>query len=111
MLANGDVSAGHARALLGLESVERQNELARLIVKRGLSVREVESMVVSAQSGPKPPRAVREMDPNTRAAALEMERALATRVKIVGSEARGKIEISYFSAEDLQRLFEMLTRQ
>ena len=110
MVANGDVSAGHARALLGLESAERQNELARLIVKKGLSVRAVESMVASAQSGPKPRRTARQLDPNTRAAALEMERALGTRVKIVGGEARGRIEISYFSAEDLQRLYEVLTR-
>jgi ParB family chromosome partitioning protein len=111
MVANGDVSAGHARALLGLESVERQHELARLIVKRGISVRAVESMVASAQSGPKPRRTAQQMDPNTRAAALEMERALGTRVRIVGGEACGKIEISYFSAEDLQRLYELLTHR
>ncbi len=110
MVANGEVSAGHARALVGLESAERQNELARLIVKRGLSVRQIESMVVSAQGGRKAPRTTRQMDPNTRAAALEMERALGTRVKIAGSEKRGRIEISYFSGEDLQRLYELLTR-
>jgi len=111
MVTNREVSAGHARALLGLESAERQNELARLIVKRGLSVRQVESMVALAQRAPKAPRATGQVDPNTRAAALEMERALGTRVKIVGSEKRGRIEISYFSGEDLQRLYELLTRR
>jgi ParB family chromosome partitioning protein len=109
MVAGGEVSAGHARALLGVESAARQNELARLIVKRGLSVRQVESMVASPRSGPRPRRASGPIDPNTRAAAVEMERALGTRVKIVGGETRGKIEISYFSAEDLQRLYELLT--
>jgi len=109
MVANGDVSAGHARALLGLESADRQNELARLIAKRGLSVRQVESMVSTAQSAREKQKAARQVDPNTRAAAREMERALGTRVKIVGSEKRGRIEISYFSGDDLQRLYDLLT--
>ena len=111
MVTNREVSAGHARALLGLESAERQNELARLIVKRGLSVRQVESIVALSHRAPKAPRAAGQVDPNTRAAALEIERALGTRVKIVGSEKRGRIEISYFSGEDLQRLYELLTRR
>ena len=111
MVANGDVSAGHARALLGLQSADRQNELAQLIAKRGLSVRQVESIVASAQSAPEAQRVERKVDPNTRAAALEMERSLGTRVRIVGSENRGKIEISYFSGDDLQRLYELLTRR
>ena len=111
MVAKGDVSAGHARALLGLESADRQNELARLITKRGLSVRQVESMVARAQSAPEVRKTATQVDPNRRAAALEMERALGTRVKIVGSEKRGRIEISYFSGEDLQRLYELLTRR
>ena len=111
MVAKGEVSAGHARALLGLESTDRQNELARLIAKRGLSVRQVERMVTTAQGAPEAQRAARKMDPNTRAAALEMERTLGTRVKIVGSEKRGRIEISYFSGDDLQRLYELLTHR
>ena len=111
MVANGDVSAGHARALLGLQSADRQNELAQLIAKRGLSVRQVESIVASAQSAPEAQRVARKVDPNTRAAALELERSLGTRVRIVGSEKRGKIEISYFSGDDLQRLYELLTRR
>ena len=111
MVANGDVSAGHARALLGLQSADRQNELAQLIAKRGLSVRQVESIVASAQSAPEAQSVARKVDPNTRAAALEMERSLGTRVRIIGSENRGKIEISYFSGDDLQRLYELLTRR
>jgi ParB family transcriptional regulator, chromosome partitioning protein len=109
MVAKGDVSAGHARALLGLESADRQNELARLITKRGLSVRQVESIVANAQGATEVQKAAAQVDPNRRAAALEMERALGTRVRIIGSEKRGRIEISYFSGEDLQRLYGLLT--
>ena len=51
------------------------------------------------------------IDPNTRAAVLELERALGTRVRIVGNPKRGKIEIRYFSPEDLQRIYERIVRQ
>jgi ParB family transcriptional regulator, chromosome partitioning protein len=111
MVAKSEVTAGHARALVSLESAERQSELAQLIAKRGLSVRQVENMVAFAQRVPKAQRATDRLDPNTRAAALEMERSLGTRVRIVGSQRRGRIEISYFSGEDLQRLYELLTRR
>jgi ParB family chromosome partitioning protein len=51
------------------------------------------------------------VDPNVRAAALELERTLGTRVKILGDGRRGKIEISYFSAQDLTRIYDLIVRQ
>jgi len=51
------------------------------------------------------------LDPNVRAAALELERTLGTRVKILGNGRRGKIEIHYFSAEDLNRIYDLIVRQ
>jgi ParB family chromosome partitioning protein len=51
------------------------------------------------------------LDPNVRAAALELERTLGTRVKILGDGHRGKIEISYFSAQDLNRIYDLIVRQ
>lgn len=50
----------------------------------------------------------KEMDPNTRAAARELERTLGTRVKIVGDQRRGRIEISYFSPDDLSRIYDLI---
>ena len=114
MIASGALSSGHARALLGLQSADTQASLAQLIAKRGLSVRQVESMVAQAESnkpsGGKAEQETKEVDPNTRAAILEMERALGTRVKIAGDGNRGRIEISYFSAEDLNRIYEYIVR-
>ena len=114
MIADGAISAGHARALLGLDSAAAQLELANLIVKQGLSVRQAESQV--AQRGPKPEKQKEteeapKVDPNVRAAVLEMERTLGTRVKVHGDEKRGKIEISYFSAEDLNRIYELIVKR
>ena len=114
MLAEGKISSGHARALLGLESAVAQLQMANSIMKQGWSVRQVEKLVAQAGAREKPepgePEAPKP-DPNLRAAVLEMERTLGTRVKIHGDEKRGKIEVSYFSAEDLNRLYEWIVRR
>jgi len=114
MIVEGAISAGHARALLGLDSAAAQGRLAQSIVKQGLSVRQVENLV--ALRGAKPgkktdPNEAPRLDANVRAAVLEMERTLGTRVKVQGDEKRGKIEISYFSAEDLNRIFEWIVKR
>jgi ParB family chromosome partitioning protein len=114
MIAEGAISAGHARALLGLESAAAQLQLANLIVKQGLSVRQVENLVASrgSKSAQKPDaKEAPKLDANVRAAVLEMERTLGTRVKVQGDEKRGKIEISYFSAEDLNRIYEWIVKR
>lgn len=111
MIARGEISSGHARALLGLDSESAQVRLAKLLMKQGLSVRQVETLVAlrGLKSEAKKPAAVR-IDPNVRAAVLELERTLGTRVKIVGNEKRGRIEIRYFSAEDLSRIYDWIVR-
>jgi len=114
MIAEGKISAGHARALLGLESAAAQIQLANLIVKQDLSVRHVESLVALRTSNPPKKKDETEepkIDPNVRAAVLEMERTLGTRVKVHGDEKRGKIEISYYSAEDLNRIYELIVKK
>jgi len=114
MIGRGEISAGHARALLGLESAAAQAQLARLIIQQGLSVRQVENMVAlrEAKAPARPPEAASaKVDPNIRAARIELERTLGTRVKIVGDEKRGKIEISYFSADDLNRIYEIIVKR
>lgn len=112
MLSQGEISAGHARALAGLDDAQTINLLARQVVKKGLSVRQTEELVSSssvqpARRGSKPEARI---DPNIRAAVIELERTLGTRVRIVGNATRGRIEIKYFSGEDLNRLFEWIAR-
>jgi len=113
MLSKDEITYGHARALLGLGSEAAQVQLASTIAKRGLSVRQVENMVASRGMKPAAQKAVSKppLDPNVRAAALELERTLGTRVKILGDGRRGKIEISYFSAQDLNRIYDLIVRQ
>jgi ParB family chromosome partitioning protein len=113
MIRTGEISSGHARALLGLDSAAAQLKLAKLIVRQGLSVRQAEGLVAPASSGAskRGPKEAPRLDPNLRAAILEMERTLGTRVKIQGNEKRGRIEISYFSGEDLNRIYEWIMRR
>jgi len=115
MIVEGQLSMGHARALITLDSQAAQARFAGLIVNQGLSVRQVETMVAVHTSKkppvrPKPPAESQPVDPNTRAAILELERVLGTRVRIVGSERRGRLEISYFSSEDLDRIYKVIVK-
>jgi ParB family transcriptional regulator, chromosome partitioning protein len=122
LLAEHRLSMGHAKAILGLTSPDDQIQLAEKTAEHGLSVRQVEALVqeyvqkhVSAQDGAAGGGRKREQsedDPNVRAAIDELERALGTRVRIVESSAeRGRIEISYYSQAELDRLFRQLTRE
>ncbi|MEO8051625.1 MAG: ParB/RepB/Spo0J family partition protein [Acidobacteriota bacterium] len=111
LLAEHRLSMGHARAILGLPTAELQIEIAEKAAAQGLSVRHVEGIVQNLTSertrtGNKKEKT---SDPNVRAAAEELERALGTRVRIVElSEQRGRIEIEYYSQTDLDRLFQQI---
>lgn len=112
LLAEQRLSMGHARALLGLESAEQQVSLAHKAAGGTMSVRQVErtvqKLLTAPPEGPAQPPAV-ERDPNVRAAIEELERALGTRVRIVAkNDDRGRIEIEYYSAEDLTRIYDMI---
>ncbi len=114
MLASGEISAGHARALVALKDAKAQADLARMIVEKGLSVRQAEEFAAGFEG--RPGRRNRgapasRPDPNVRAAVLEMERTLGTRVRIVGTAKRGRIEIKYFSGEDLNRIYDWIVRR
>ncbi|HRJ20080.1 MAG TPA: ParB/RepB/Spo0J family partition protein [Bryobacteraceae bacterium] len=110
LLAEHRLSTGHARALLGLEDPEAQIEVAGRITSEGLSVRQVERLV-QRMNEPREAKPAEEavVDPNVRAAIQELERKLGTRVRIVPkSEQRGRIEIEYYSIDDLTRIYEMI---
>jgi ParB family transcriptional regulator, chromosome partitioning protein len=107
------LSMGHARALLSLEADVDILEAREQVLHKGLSVRETEALVRKIKafgSGPRPKHgaARKEPDPELISLAGEMKRALGTQVKIVPRGKGGRIEISYFSPEDLDRLMEVL---
>ena len=111
LVAERRLSAGHARSLLALTDEEMQRKLAEKIVAQGLSVRQVERMT-KRLTEPRDPAAEEEeaLDPNVKAAIAELERVLSTKVRIVEkSKSRGRIEIEYYSPEDLDRIYTVIT--
>ena len=112
LVIEGRLSTGHARTIVGLSHADVQRRLARQVIDDGLSVRATEILVQKA-SADRPARTVRAtqaVDPNIRAAETKLRRALGTQVRIVqmGSEGRGKVEISFYNAQDLDRIYDLL---
>ncbi len=107
LVAERRLSAGHARCLLSLPTPEMQREVAERAVARGWSVREMERTTQKMLEGRKP-KSVDEIDidPNVKAAIQELERVLGTKVRIVEkAKQKGRIEIDYYSSEDLDRIY------
>lgn len=111
MVEAGSLSAGHARALLSLESPADQERWAQDVAKRGLSVRQVEEKLGHTHEKRDAAEAIPQLDPNLRAAVLELERILGTRVRITGNGENGSIQIRYYSPDDLTRIFDAIIPQ
>ena len=104
-VALGIISAGHARALLGLTDATEIEKLANRIVAENLSVRSVEEIIATGGSGKKTTkRKTRKGNPELNEIAEELGDHLDTRVKIEGTAGKGKIVIEYSGGEDLQRI-------
>ncbi|MGW0854561.1 ParB/RepB/Spo0J family partition protein [Streptomyces sp. NPDC002690] len=109
-VAAGVLSAGHARALLSLEDPEQQEELARRIVREGLSVRSTEEIVkVMESKGDRPakskgPRAGSLVSPALSDLASRLSDRFETRVKVDLGQKKGKIVVEFASMEDLDRI-------
>ena len=110
MIAEGRLSPGHARVLLRIDNKPEQQAVAERVIARNLSVRELEELIEAAQ--PKKPRAkqtLRPEDPNVKAAVQHLEQRLGTRVRVVeGGQGRGRLEIDYYSSQDLSRIYELI---
>jgi len=105
MLESGKISAGHARALLSLPGPKEQLAAAREIANRGMSVRETEKRT-------KPPKIIQEFVFEKPAEILDLEERLqkhfGTKAEIFALNEGGKIQITYYSNEELERIMEML---
>lgn len=108
-LAGGQISAGHARALLPLEYANQRQALEQIVKKR-LNVRQVEQLASKLARPPKPKSApVRERDPATLAVERELRRALGTKVELKPGKRGGRLVIHYYSDEELTAIIEKIT--
>ena len=108
MLSEGELSAGHGRALLGFGTAEDVREGARKASARGLSVRELEALSRGKRRRKKATRKRRTEDPVLREWEERLQRTLGTQVRIERMGIEGTIRIEYYSDEDLERILEAL---
>jgi len=102
------ISMGHARVLLGIENANLQYTICENIIKKGLSVRQSESLVFrlkKIEKGPK--KAIIDIDVHIAEAEKKMQYALGVKVKVKG-RTKGKIEIYYSGLDELNRVYELI---
>jgi len=113
-LLQNHITSGHARAILSLENKEKQKELCALIIKKGLSVREAEALAKQWSEKPKrlvaPAKKKSDWESQLNSLQDSLRRHLGTKVHITQKGKRGKIEIEYYSFDDLERIIETILK-
>lgn len=107
LIASGGLSAGHARALLALPPGDPRKKLATEIRERGLSVRQTEARVQGSRMTKPKPSAKKRSHQALEAWEDRLRNRFGTQVRIVGGLARGRVELHYFSHEDLERILDL----
>jgi len=110
-ISSGDLSFGHGKALLGLDSVPQQIRLTQLVLSNSLSVRELENYISSAKLNSTKRRKLPK-DKDIYAADLEnqLQKIYGTKINVLASKKRGRIVIEYYSTEDRERIIKLLKR-
>ena len=112
-VAYGNLPAGQARALLGLQSEPIILTAYREVIAKALSTRETEKLVRILKLGRRRRRELPGLDPDLRSLGEELQRALGTKVRIMpkARSNKGKIEIEYYTLADLERITDSISRR
>ncbi|MEE1042619.1 MAG: ParB/RepB/Spo0J family partition protein [Clostridia bacterium] len=109
MLEKGEISVGHAKVILSITNKNEQNLVAKMVAEKKLSVRETEALIKNRGKSKKP---VSKVSSEVKLAIKDMEnnfsKYLGTKVKIKDTNGKGKIEISYFSHDEFERISDLL---
>ena len=107
LLESGQLTSGHARALLPIESEALQLQAAKQVVEKGLSVRQTEALAARLMKEPKEKKPSAAVDYAAQAS-LELGQALGRKVHIVDGRKKGRIELEYYGADDREALLAAL---
>lgn len=110
-ISNGELSMAHGRTLLGLKDREKVNDVAKKIIKEKLNVRQVEKLVDDLNKKPKQKRVSIKKDPFIQEKETELRERLGTGVTILRGKKKGKIEIEFYTDQDLDRIITLLERR
>ena len=110
MLKTGSINTGHAKVLLGVKNEQKREELAIMVSTQGLSVRELERII---QAGERKReigklRSKQKNSPEVKAIVGRMQKALATKVELIGDLDKGRLVIEYYSQADLEALYNLI---
>ena len=110
MIIEGRISAAHGRTIITIKDEKKQIEVCDKIIRNGLSVRAAERLTEKIKDDARPERKKRKPSVNAEIAAVEDElrKIFGTKVNINGKASTGKIEIEYYSIDELNRLIDML---
>lgn len=108
MVEDGLLAPGSARALVPVQDRQLQYKLAQRIAKDSLSARKAEALVRKALQDRESEKQSVELSPYLKAVCDDMRRVFGTEVKMKGSDTKGRIEISYYSQNDLERIMELI---
>ncbi len=109
MIESGKLSAGHARSLVVVENPDVQLQLAKQAVSKKITVRDLEKAVRDLQN-PKKKKAKQSVSDDMRAFLDKMQLTFSTKVGVIGNEKRGRIYIDYYTADDLDRIYDIISR-
>jgi ParB family chromosome partitioning protein len=111
-ITDGSLSMGHARAILGAEASAQQLEAWRSVMAKGLSVRQTEALVRNLKSEKKKPRVSRNRTEEIYLSGLaeDLSRHFGTKIMIKKTGQKGKVEIEFYSNDDLERLIQRLKK-
>jgi ParB family chromosome partitioning protein len=107
-IKEGEISAGHARAILSIESQSKALEILDIIRRNKLSVRQTEKLVQGLIKEPGADKKQNYIDPFLNNITEELKKVLGTQIRIIDRNGKGKIEIEYYSIDDLERIIEAL---
>jgi ParB family chromosome partitioning protein len=108
LVQSNQISFGHAKALLGLDTPEAVLSMANRVVAKALSVRQTEEAIANQFHQAQKVEKVREVDPNVKEAERQLERVLGVRVTITDRKGKGKILLEYASLDDFDRILDAL---
>ena len=112
-IGSGEITMGHARALLALDDLSAQMKMYNDILSGNLSVRVVENLIKAQTKSKKPARKISgagKKDPYVAALEEELQHCLGTKVRVMPQQKRGKIVIEYYSNQDLERIVEIIKK-
>ena len=109
-IIEGIITEGHGRALLGIKDEEIQYELSQKVIDENLSVRELERLVKKIVEGKNKEEksAITELNPYYKEIKNQLQNYFGTKVNISNKNSKGKIEIEYYSEDDLQRILDII---